>query len=91
MTDRPRETRNAADVRNIVNAHPSLILASGCSGRLTNDSRTPDKGLEGGSVFVPSLTMIAKMAAQTAAIVGKGASHGGGRRYRCTRSVGGRN
>jgi hypothetical protein len=80
ITDRHSETRNAADTRNVVNTHPFLIIAKGCSGRLANDNITPVIEFAGDSVFVLSLIMMANMAALMAATVDKGASQGGGRR-----------
>jgi hypothetical protein len=81
MIDRAREIRSVADVRNAVNGQPAFTLARGCSGRFVTDNKMLAIGLVGGSVFVESLTMIAKMAQMVAVTADIGASHDSGNRY----------
>lgn len=85
MIDRPREIRSVADVRKAVNGQPAFTLARGCSGRFATDNKMLAIGLEGGSVVVESLTMIAKMAQKIAVTVDSDASHGKGKK--CTKAT----
>lgn len=74
------EMRNAADARNIDSAQPSWTLVSGLSGRLNIKNNAPKTELLVCSVFVLNLATIAKIAQQTASVVAKGSSQGGGKK-----------